>query len=184
MSVELLRWLNQEVGISSTDESDFSNGYRLGETLFRLSMLDETTWNKFSDSNSPKALLNNFQHLSTALRRHRIPFSSQLARGIMSQENGSAMQLLHQIRLLHNTLKVQSVRSSQTTTLPSISPSKTSTQALSSTLGADFRSLTSKDITDERRMQQLLTTAVNQGHKQRILDAATVKFRECRFAWL
>ncbi|OWZ24331.1 Flagellar protein [Phytophthora megakarya] len=100
MATPLLRWLNQELELSTqvTDmEVDFANGYLLGEILHRLN--HQHNFKDFMRSSSADAKILNFCLLEPTLRNLNIKFDATVASSIMNEQENAAANLLYQIKI-------------------------------------------------------------------------------------
>lgn len=97
----ILQWLNEEVGLSKEITSlsdDFSNGYLLGELLYKYNQ--QQSFNKFINRNTPEAKIINFCLLEQTMRDIGVYFNSQLAYDIMNCKPGTMKTLLYEIRTI------------------------------------------------------------------------------------
>ncbi|GMF18214.1 unnamed protein product [Phytophthora lilii] len=100
----LLRWLNHELELSAhvtNMETDFANGYLLGEILHRLN--HQHNFADFMRSSSADAKILNFCLLEPTLRNLNIQFDANVAAAIMNEKKGAAANLLYQIKVTRAT---------------------------------------------------------------------------------
>ena len=94
------RWLKDRVGLEVNPQlidSQFANGYRLGQVLEAYGL--QTDLDRFINKDSPDAKLSNFQRLQPVFRELNIRFDSHTANQLMTEEPGIAMQLLQQMKV-------------------------------------------------------------------------------------
>ena len=99
MSEILLTWLNTEVDLSrkiGDMERDFSNGYLLGELLYKFNQL--TNFRDFSDRGDRNSKISNFTLLQQVLKNIGVLFDMNVAKQIMEGTKGVVLKLLYQIR--------------------------------------------------------------------------------------
>eukprot|EP00929_Paragymnodinium_shiwhaense_P017795 TRINITY_DN12753_c0_g1_i4.p1 TRINITY_DN12753_c0_g1~~TRINITY_DN12753_c0_g1_i4.p1 ORF type:complete len:1130 (-),score=367.41 TRINITY_DN12753_c0_g1_i4:470-3859(-) len=107
MSDIILNWLNREVGLSkkvSAFERDFANGFLYAELLQRHNLLGGEELTTFADDASFGAKKKNFQQLASLLGRGGpaenlgIRLKDEQISEIMSEDRGSSLRLLFQLR--------------------------------------------------------------------------------------
>ncbi len=99
MSEILLTWLNTEVDMSRKIldmERDFSNGYLLGELLYKFNQL--TNFREFVDASNRMSKISNFTLLQGVLKNIGVNFDMNIAKQIMEGKKGVVLKLLYQIR--------------------------------------------------------------------------------------
>jgi hypothetical protein len=111
MAALLCKWLNsKECGLSvtiqpSTFEAQFSNGFFVGELLFkayhakRLSLMDSEDYSRFDNNGTRVASINNYLLLQPILRAMQIALPVDQVRRIVIEERGAALDLLFKLRL-------------------------------------------------------------------------------------
>jgi len=100
MSSLLLSWMNDELQLSSevmNFETDFSNGYLVGEILHRFNQ--QKNFHKFMNKQTADAKINNWCLLSPIINALAVKFDSKCAYSIMCQQKGYASKLLYQIKM-------------------------------------------------------------------------------------
>ncbi|XP_076772209.1 sperm flagellar protein 2 isoform X9 [Arvicanthis niloticus] len=124
MSEILCQWLNQELRVSRTVTADpicslcnsggspflmyapqeqgpksfakaFSNGYLIGEVLFKFEL--QSDFAEFSESRGSTAKLNNFSRLQPTLHLLGVQFDQNVAQSIITEKPGAATKLLYQL---------------------------------------------------------------------------------------
>uniref|UniRef100_A0A8C6NEU6 Uncharacterized protein n=1 Tax=Melopsittacus undulatus TaxID=13146 RepID=A0A8C6NEU6_MELUD len=100
MSGILCEWLNEEVQLSrslvpGSFSEEFSNGYLLGELLYKYGLQDD--FNQFSQSRVAIAKLNNFSRLEPTLHLLGVQFNENVAQNIMTGQHGAATKLLYEL---------------------------------------------------------------------------------------
>ncbi|XP_060739430.1 sperm flagellar protein 2 [Tachysurus vachellii] len=103
MSDILCRWLNSELRLTKTVEplslaKDFSNGYLLGEVLYKHQLQED--FHQFSRHSTPNAKLNNFTRLEPTMQLLGVPFDLSMAKAVMQGQQGAATRLLYQLYIL------------------------------------------------------------------------------------
>ncbi|ETW06748.1 hypothetical protein H310_02910 [Aphanomyces invadans] len=96
MSALLIEWLNRDLHLDrrvTSVEKDLSNGYLLGQVLRELEV-DLSFPAGYVDNDTVAAMVGNMEQLSIALRSHGIPFTVDIARGIMMEKKGAATKVL------------------------------------------------------------------------------------------
>jgi hypothetical protein len=96
----LCRWLNDDLSLENainkdTFAEDLSNGYLLGKLLNKHGLQEDFPY--FSKGRTSEAKLGNFMRLESSLRLLDVPFDSNLAHKIMSEQQGAATKLMYQI---------------------------------------------------------------------------------------
>jgi len=86
--------LSSEIG---NFETDFSNGYLVGEILHRFNQ--QKNFHKFIDKHSADAKINNWCLLSPTINALAVKFDSKCAYAIMCQQKGYASKILYQIKM-------------------------------------------------------------------------------------
>ena len=109
MAALITKWLNTcdlSVKIVTSElESQFANGYRVGELLCteyhakRLKLMDAADFSRFVDSDNRSAAINNFLLLQPILRSMQIALPVDQVRRVVIEERGAALDLLFKIRL-------------------------------------------------------------------------------------
>ena len=100
MSALLLSWMNEELQLSSeiyNFDTDFSNGYLVGEILHRFNQ--QKNFHKFINKSTADAKINNWCLLSPTINALAVKFDSKCAYSIMCQQKGFASKLLYQIKV-------------------------------------------------------------------------------------
>uniref|UniRef100_A0A8C2MXY8 Sperm flagellar 2 n=1 Tax=Cricetulus griseus TaxID=10029 RepID=A0A8C2MXY8_CRIGR len=100
MSEILCQWLNQELKVSRTVSPKsfakaFSNGYLIGEVLFKFEL--QSDFSEFSESRGSTAKLNNFSRLEPTLHLLGVQFDQNVAQSIITEKPGAATKLLYQL---------------------------------------------------------------------------------------
>ncbi|KAM4707183.1 sperm flagellar protein 2 [Discoglossus pictus] len=100
MSEIICQWLNDELKLSrrvepKTFAKEFSNGYLIGEVLYRYQLQDD--FDQFSQSRMASSKLNNFTRMEPTLQLLGIPFDQNMAQNIMAEQHGVATKLLYQM---------------------------------------------------------------------------------------
>ncbi|XP_076772203.1 sperm flagellar protein 2 isoform X3 [Arvicanthis niloticus] len=100
MSEILCQWLNQELRVSRTVSPKsfakaFSNGYLIGEVLFKFEL--QSDFAEFSESRGSTAKLNNFSRLQPTLHLLGVQFDQNVAQSIITEKPGAATKLLYQL---------------------------------------------------------------------------------------
>nr|AAD56310.1 KPL2 [Rattus norvegicus] len=100
MSEILCQWLNQELKVSRTVSpksfaKTFSNGYLIGEVLFKFEL--QSDFSEFSESRVSTAKLNNFSRLQPTLHLLGVQFDQNVAQSIITEKPGAATKLLYQL---------------------------------------------------------------------------------------
>ncbi|XP_032754683.1 sperm flagellar protein 2 isoform X2 [Rattus rattus] len=100
MSEILCQWLNQELKVSRTVSpksfaKTFSNGYLIGEILFKFEL--QSDFSEFSESRVSTAKLNNFSRLQPTLHLLGVQFDQNVAQSIITEKPGAATKLLYQL---------------------------------------------------------------------------------------
>nr|XP_009299456.1 sperm flagellar protein 2 isoform X1 [Danio rerio] len=103
MSDIICQWLNSELRLSKVVEPhsfarDFSNGYLIGEILYRYELQDD--FHLFSKQNTSNAKLNNFTRIEPTLQLLTVPFDLTMAKAVMLGRHGAATRLLYQLYIL------------------------------------------------------------------------------------
>jgi hypothetical protein len=112
----ILDWLNEEVKLSQeifSLEHDFKDGYLLGEILSKYNQ--QSNFHKFSSKGNPDAKIVNFCLLEPTLRQIGINFNAKIAFDIMHVVNGSAMNLIYEMRAVLEGIRKRSAASNNTT---------------------------------------------------------------------
>ncbi|XP_031216103.1 sperm flagellar protein 2 isoform X2 [Mastomys coucha] len=100
MSEILCQWLNKELRVSRTVSPKsfakaFSNGYLIGEVLFKFEL--QSDFAEFSESRGSTAKLNNFSRLQPTLHLLGVQFDQNVAQSIITEKPGAATKLLYQL---------------------------------------------------------------------------------------
>ncbi|XP_052015953.1 sperm flagellar protein 2-like isoform X2 [Apodemus sylvaticus] len=100
MSEILCQWLNHELKVSRTVSPKsfakaFSNGYLIGEVLFKFEL--QSDFSEFSESRGSTAKLNNFSRLQPTLHLLGVQFDQNVAQSIITEKPGAATKLLYQL---------------------------------------------------------------------------------------
>jgi len=101
MAEQLVDWLRDEVQLSRdvrSFESEFSNGYLLGEVLAKHNQQPDFLEGAFRDDDRSDTKVGNFTKIEPTLARMGIKFDSRRAHSIMSGQRDAAMTLLYEIR--------------------------------------------------------------------------------------
>lgn len=99
MSKLLIRWVNENVGLSrevTSIENDFSDGYLLGELLNKFNQQHD--FSKFSNAGGTEAKLLNFNLLGPSMRALGVHFNAGTAKKIMSKDASAAKTLLYELK--------------------------------------------------------------------------------------
>jgi hypothetical protein len=92
--------MNEELQLSSeiyNFDTDFSNGYLVGEILHRFNQ--QKNFHKFINKSTADAKINNWCLLSPTINALAVKFDSKCAYSIMCQQKGFASKLLYQIKV-------------------------------------------------------------------------------------
>ncbi|GAB1299244.1 Sperm flagellar protein 2 [Apodemus speciosus] len=73
----------------------FSNGYLIGEVLFKFEL--QSDFSEFSESRGSTAKLNNFSRLQPTLHLLGVQFDQNVAQSIITEKPGAATKLLYQL---------------------------------------------------------------------------------------
>lgn len=73
----------------------FSNGYLIGEVLFKFEL--QSDFLEFSESRGSTAKLNNFSRLQPTLHLLGVQFDQNVAQSIITEKPGAATKLLYQL---------------------------------------------------------------------------------------
>ncbi|XP_051038489.1 sperm flagellar protein 2 [Phodopus roborovskii] len=100
MSEILCQWLNRELKVSRTVSpksfaKTFSNGYLIGEVLYKFEL--QSDFSEFSESRGSSAKLNNFSRLEPTLHLLGVQFDQNVAQSIITEKPGAATKLLYQL---------------------------------------------------------------------------------------
>ncbi|CAG9310473.1 unnamed protein product [Blepharisma stoltei] len=100
MAQLLETWLNSEVELSkkvTNFEEDFSNGYLLGELLYKFNQ--QPDFDCFKDRHTRNYVLSNFTHMIDVFKSLGVKFDTNIINGIIKKENGAAIKLLYQLKM-------------------------------------------------------------------------------------
>ena len=100
MAKLLETWLNSEVELSKkvTDlETDFSNGYLLGELLYKYNQ--QPDFHEFSDAQTRMHVLGNFTRMIETFKSLGVKFDTRVINAIINKESGAASKLLYQVKM-------------------------------------------------------------------------------------
>ncbi|PVD23583.1 hypothetical protein C0Q70_16855 [Pomacea canaliculata] len=104
----LCRWLNDDVKISKkVDQTsfahDFSSGYLIGEILNKHQLQND--FHLFSQARTTNAKLNNFTRMEPNMHLLGIPFDTNIARDVMTENYGVVTRLMYQLYIALNNKK-------------------------------------------------------------------------------
>lgn len=88
---------NMKTSDPDTIAYNFSNGYILGQILFKMNQLPS---GHLSPSFEFEAKVQNFIHIEPALRALNVPFGVSVAISIINQIPGEALKLLYQMKVI------------------------------------------------------------------------------------
>jgi CH-like domain in sperm protein len=100
MAKLLETWLNSEVELSkkvTNFEEDFSNGYLLGELLYKFNQ--QSDFHNFSDRNSRAVVLGNFTKMIDVFKGLNVKFDTQVINEIINKIEGAAIKLIYQLKM-------------------------------------------------------------------------------------
>lgn len=100
MAKLLETWLNSEVELSKkvTDfEEDFSNGYLLGELLYKFNQ--QSDFQEFKDRHSRSIVLNNFTRMIEVFKGLNVSFETHVINDIIKKTPGTAIKLIYQLKM-------------------------------------------------------------------------------------
>lgn len=93
-------WLNSEVELSkkvSNFEEDFSNGYLLGELLYKFNQLHN--FQDFTDRHSRTNVLSNFAKMIDVFKGLNVKFDTDVINAIIHKDKGAAIGLIYQLKM-------------------------------------------------------------------------------------
>lgn len=93
-------WLNSEVELSkkvSNFEEDFSNGYLLGELLYKFNQLPN--FQDFVDRHSRTNVLSNFAKMIDVFKGLNVKFDTDVINAIIHKDKGAAIGLIYQLKM-------------------------------------------------------------------------------------
>jgi hypothetical protein len=99
MSELILKWLNEEIGLSrkvSSFEEDFANGFLFGELLARYNQ--QLNFGQFVDSGERTHRLMNYELLFPTLQTLGITFNHNVANQLMRAAPETAQHILYQLK--------------------------------------------------------------------------------------
>eukprot|EP00965_Chrysotila_dentata_P215197 6188627-Pleurochrysis_carterae.AAC.2 len=102
----LRTWINDEIGLSrpvDVFESDFANGYLLGEVLYRHGLIDSI--DGLRDAETTSAKINNFRIIQQPLTDLGVKFDSRLANAVMTGRPNVATNLCYQLKIALDNAK-------------------------------------------------------------------------------
>ena len=109
MSSILTQWLRNDIGFSDKFnaaelEKEFANGFRFGQLLESLGLVDDFDAH-FVRGSSSEAIIKNYTSLETTLREKlRYRLSSSMALSLIRAKAGSAAKILFHIKTIADTL--------------------------------------------------------------------------------
>ena len=103
MSEVLLRWLNEEVGLSkrvSSVEPSFANGYLFAELFekYRILSISGPPLSNYRMGTTVEDKVFNFSQLKPVFSNCGIPLSATIANQLIAEKRGCAQQLLLKLR--------------------------------------------------------------------------------------
>lgn len=101
---------------------EFSNGYLLGEVLFKYQLQDD--FDQFSQNRTSESKLNNFTRIEPILSLLGIPFDTNRAREIMTERHGEATKLLYQLFIALNKKQKTGLTGTAMETMRPAAPAK------------------------------------------------------------
>lgn len=107
---------------ANTFAEDFSNGYLLGEVLFKYQLQDD--FDQFSQNRTSESKLNNFTRVEPILSLLGIPFDTNRAREIMTERHGEATKLLYQLFIALNKKQKTGLTGTAMETMRPAAPAK------------------------------------------------------------
>ncbi|XP_074138783.1 sperm flagellar protein 2 isoform X4 [Sminthopsis crassicaudata] len=127
MSDIVCRWLNQEVKLSRTVspkalEKDFSNGFLLGELLYKYELQDD--FSQFLEGRVSNVKLNNFSRLEPTFQLLGVQFDQNVAQNIMTEKHGSVTKLLYQLYIALQKKKKSGLTGVAMQTMRPLAPAK------------------------------------------------------------
>ena len=93
-------WLNSEVELSKKVENfeeDFSNGYLLGELLYKFNQLPD--FQDFVDRHSKTNILSNFARMINVFKGLNVKFDTDVINAMIHKEKGAAIGLIYQLKM-------------------------------------------------------------------------------------
>ena len=93
-------WLNSEVELSKkvqNFEDDFSNGYLLGELLYKFNQLHN--FQDFVDRHSKTNVLSNFARMIDVFKGLNVKFDTDVINAIIHKQKGAAIGLIYQLKM-------------------------------------------------------------------------------------
>ena len=124
MAQLILDWLNEEVRLSRrvfSLEHDFKDGYLLGELLHKYNQ--QSNFDKFSMKGNPNAKITNFCLLEPSMRQIGVNFNAKIAFDVMHATNGTAKDLVYDMRATLEGIRKRSSRSALVNNEKSLSSS-------------------------------------------------------------
>ena len=100
MAKLLETWLNSEVELSkkvANFEEDFSNGYLLGELLYKFNQ--QSDFHEFSDRHTRVNILSNFIRMIDVFKGLSVTFDTKVINGIINKKEGAAIKLIYQLKM-------------------------------------------------------------------------------------
>ena len=100
MAKLLETWLNSEVELSkkvTNFEEDFSNGYLLGELLYKFNQ--QSDFQDFKDRHSRGDVLRNFTLMIEVFKGLHVTFDTQVINDIINKKEGAAIKLIYQLKM-------------------------------------------------------------------------------------
>jgi hypothetical protein len=179
----LLQWLNEEVCLSQEIISiadDFSNGYLLGELLFRYNQ--QESFDLFQNSKTSDAKIKNFCLLEPTMRHLGVFYNSQLVYEIIHCKSGTMKTLLYEIKIILDGVSKKNTPHQQQPMIKILRPSLPSfDQTQTNTFETSLRSmmenpkevLMSKAIEKYSLMTNLFQNSVTISHSQTLGNMKT-----------
>ena len=100
MAKLLETWLNSEVELSkkvTNFEEDFSNGYLLGELLYKFNQ--QSDFHEFNDRHSRGFILSNFTRMIDVFKGLNVTFDTEVINDIINRREGAAIKLIYQLKM-------------------------------------------------------------------------------------
>ena len=99
MADHIMGWLHDLGMVKEIEdfEHEFANGYKFGQILYQLDVIN--TIENFKNKSNKEWKTKNFAEVERGLRLLKIKFESKLINQIMDEERGAALRLLFQIKL-------------------------------------------------------------------------------------
>lgn len=100
MTEILCRWLNEDVQLSrfidpTNIAKEFSTGYLLGELLNKHGLQEDFSF--FSQNTTSESKLHNFTRLEPTLKLLEVPYDTNVARALMSENHSAITRLMYQL---------------------------------------------------------------------------------------